>query len=191
LRTVFGGKNYHCVVEGDHILYNGQAVSPSGFVNAVGGMRRNAWRCTWILFPDSKDWKLADTLRARVRPPRARKPVGEVLQAPATQPAATREPIAVPPVMAPLPSQTAPIAASAPESPTIQHAIHAQGRRGNEKVEERRRHQRNGITLSPPGFICGTERRTNGDDRMARLLRHELLPLLYRMCAFNEAPAGT
>ncbi|MES2319887.1 MAG: hypothetical protein V4631_20600 [Pseudomonadota bacterium] len=70
LRTVFNGKNYHCLVEGDRILYNGKEVSPSGFVNAVGGIRRNAWRCTWILLPDAKDWKLADTLRARVRPPR-------------------------------------------------------------------------------------------------------------------------
>src|SRR4051812_2934055 len=34
LRTVFGGKNYHCLVENDQILYNGKAVSPSGFVNA-------------------------------------------------------------------------------------------------------------------------------------------------------------
>ncbi len=85
LRTVFGGKNYHCQVEGDRILYNGQAVSPSGFVNAVGGIRRNAWRCTWILFPDSKDWQLADTLRACVRPVRARKPAID-----SAQPAAHR-----------------------------------------------------------------------------------------------------
>jgi hypothetical protein len=68
LRTVFGAKNYHCLVEGDAILYNEQSVSPSGFVNAVGGIRRNAWQCTWILFPKSKDWQLADTLRTRKRP---------------------------------------------------------------------------------------------------------------------------
>ena len=63
LRTVFGGKNHHCIVEGDTILYDGKPISPSGFVNAVGGLRRNAWNCTWILFPESKDWKLARTLR--------------------------------------------------------------------------------------------------------------------------------
>ena len=74
LRTVFDGKNYHAMVEGDHILYQDKAVSPSGFVNAVGGMRRNAWRCTWIRFPDSDEWKLADTLRTRERPCPARKP---------------------------------------------------------------------------------------------------------------------
>jgi hypothetical protein len=37
LRTVFNGRNFHCMVEGDHIYYAGAQVSPSGFVNAVGG----------------------------------------------------------------------------------------------------------------------------------------------------------
>ena len=161
LRTVFGGKNHHCLVEGDQILHNGKAVSPSGFVNAVGGMRRNAWRCTWILFPDSKDWKLADTLRTRERPRRASKPARDVQQAPAA---------------GPLPAQRENIAASASEAPALQHAIHDQGRN---------RRQRTGITLSPPGCMSGTDRRINGDDRMAALLRQELLPLLYRLCAFD------
>ena len=70
LRTVFGGKNHHCLVEDDRIVYNGQAVSPSGFVNAVGGIRRNAWRSTWVLLPDTEQWKLADTLRSRAPQPR-------------------------------------------------------------------------------------------------------------------------
>jgi hypothetical protein len=73
LRTVFGGKNHHCMVETDSILYNGQAVSPSGVVNAVGGIRRNAWRCIWVLLPDNKEWKLADAMRTRSRPRRQRK----------------------------------------------------------------------------------------------------------------------
>ncbi len=72
LRTVFGRKNYHCVVEGEQIVYDKRVVSPSGFVNAVGGMRRNAWKCTWILFPDSKEWKLADSLRTAGRARHAR-----------------------------------------------------------------------------------------------------------------------
>ena len=66
LRTVFGGKNYHCLIEDDKVLYNGQSLSPSKFVNAVGGIRRNAWQCIWLLFPDTKEWKLAQTLRTRV-----------------------------------------------------------------------------------------------------------------------------
>lgn len=63
LRTVFAGKNHHCMVEGDTIVYDGKPVSPSGFVNAVGGIRRNAWKCTYVLFPHTKNWALADTLR--------------------------------------------------------------------------------------------------------------------------------
>ena len=177
LRTVFGGKNHHCLVEGDQILHNGKAVSPSGFVNAVGGMRRNAWRCTWILFPDSKDWKLADTLRTRARPRRARKPAGDVQQAPAVQPSA-------PPVASPLTAQREGIAASASEAPALQHPIHDQVPRTNASGESRNRRQRTGITLSPPGFMCRTDRRINeAGDRLVALLRQELLPLLYRMCA--------
>jgi hypothetical protein len=67
LRTVFNGKNHHCMVEDDHILHEGRAVSPSGFVNAVGGIRRNAWKSLWILLPDDTSWQLADSLR----PPRS------------------------------------------------------------------------------------------------------------------------
>jgi hypothetical protein len=65
LRTVFNGKNFHCLVENGEIRYNGEAMSPSGFANAVGGVRRNAWKVIWLLFPDSGTWKLAGTLRAR------------------------------------------------------------------------------------------------------------------------------
>ena len=89
LRTVFGGKNYHCAVEADRIEYKGQAVSPSGFVNAVGGIRRNAWRSTWILLPNTSQWQLADSLRTRTRPSRPRKPAGGVERAPAAPPRAS------------------------------------------------------------------------------------------------------
>src|SRR4051812_48331046 len=58
LRTVFNGKNHHCLVEHDHIRYNGRATSPSGFVNSVGGVNRNAWQVIWILFPNAPTWKL-------------------------------------------------------------------------------------------------------------------------------------
>jgi hypothetical protein len=59
LRTVFNGKNHHCLVEGDCIVYDGKPVTPSGFVNALGGIRRNAWKSTGILFPNTSDWKRA------------------------------------------------------------------------------------------------------------------------------------
>ena len=88
LRTIFGGKNHHCLVEGDQILYQGAAVSPSGFVNAVGGIRRNAWRCTWILFPNTLEWKLADTMRPDASERHAHKPIRQSRP----RPAPVREP---------------------------------------------------------------------------------------------------
>jgi hypothetical protein len=72
LRTVFNGKNHHCKVEDDKIHHEGRAVSPSGFVNAIGGIRRNAWKSLWVLLPDEKTWKLADSLRPPKRKERAR-----------------------------------------------------------------------------------------------------------------------
>jgi hypothetical protein len=52
-------------VEDDLIRYHGAEISPSGFVNAVGGTRRNARKTLWILFPDTSTWKLAGTLRTK------------------------------------------------------------------------------------------------------------------------------
>jgi hypothetical protein len=74
LRTVFRGVNHHCIVEGDRLRYKGEDVSPSGFSNAVGGLRRSAWRCTWVLFPGATVWQSAASLRtpARRRAPGAR-----------------------------------------------------------------------------------------------------------------------
>jgi hypothetical protein len=72
LRTIFNGKNFHCLVEGDHIRYNGEITSPSGFANAVGGVRRNAWKVIWILFPSTSTWKLAGALRAKKKTNKSR-----------------------------------------------------------------------------------------------------------------------
>ena len=63
LRTVFNGKNFHCLVEDDQLRYKGLATSPSRFVNTVGGIRRNAWKVTWVLFPGTAAWNLAAALR--------------------------------------------------------------------------------------------------------------------------------
>jgi hypothetical protein len=183
LRTVFGGKNYHCIVESDQILYNGKPVSPSGFVNAVGGIRRNAWRSIWILFPDTKDWKLADTLRTPTRPRRARKPAGEMLQAAVTAPCTARAPAAVPPVAAPSPQHIKRITAKASEAPNLQQAIDEKTPRTEPTGERRSWQQRRDISGSPPGVVHGMARRLDGDDRISSMLRQELLPLLYRMCA--------
>jgi len=68
LRTAFKGKQHHCLVEGDRIMYQGQAYSPSAFVAAVGGIRRNAWKSIWLLLPDARHWQLADAMRVRPGP---------------------------------------------------------------------------------------------------------------------------
>lgn len=68
LRTVFDGKNYHAHVEGDRVLYEGAATTPSRFANAVGGVRRNAWKVIWVLLPNTSTWKLADEFRPRRSP---------------------------------------------------------------------------------------------------------------------------
>lgn len=65
LRTVFKGRNFHSLVDGDKLLFNGIATSPSGFVNSVGGVRRNAWKVIWILLPNTTTWRAAGTLRTR------------------------------------------------------------------------------------------------------------------------------
>jgi hypothetical protein len=133
LRTVFGGKNHHCRVEGDRVLYNGLAVSPSGFVNAVGGVRRNAWRCTWILLPDSKEWKLANKLRIRISPRREHK------QTTVSQQATVRTL-----------SQAAPFAPSVPEHPSDLSA------------DRPRRQRRTDTSLSPQRRMSVADRRTGG-----------------------------
>lgn len=63
LRTIFNGKNYHCRVDDDELLYEGKATSPSRFANMVGGLRRNAWKVIWVLLPETRTWQLADDLR--------------------------------------------------------------------------------------------------------------------------------
>lgn len=67
LRTVFNGTNFHCYVRDDSITYEGKQVSPSGFANAAGGMRRNAWKVVWVLFPNTSTWTLAGELRGKRR----------------------------------------------------------------------------------------------------------------------------
>ncbi|MES3023208.1 MAG: hypothetical protein V4857_16710 [Pseudomonadota bacterium] len=89
LRTMFNGENHHCLVEDDKIFYGGRAVSPSGFVNAVGGIRRNAWKCLWIRLPNTGEWRLADTLRQRERPRQARAAPEAVKAAPLPIPPTT------------------------------------------------------------------------------------------------------
>lgn len=194
LRTVFCGKNYHCLVADDGISYNGQAVSPSGFVNVVGGIRRNAWRCTWILFPQASQWQLADTLRTRAspaRPPRVRAQARAVQPPPAPPDHAARTPeaaaLAVGPLAAPVDSATT----GASEGPCVQPASHHQAGPTDSTGQESGGRQRLGMAVSPSLRPRGAERRAVRSDSLWPLLREQLLPLLHRMCAMDGERRGT
>lgn len=185
LRTVFEGKNHHCLVEGDRILYDGKEVSPSGFVNAVGGIRRNAWRCTWILLPGEKEWKLADTLRTRERPRRDRKTANRNQQILAGQPEVVRTPVNIPPVADPNPARTDAIAASEPDEPSMRRASLDTVQRSSLSGDGLCRQGRAATTLALPRCRRGTDRPAGGADWMSALLRDELLPLLHRLGAID------
>lgn len=87
LRTTYRGAHHYCRVEGGRIIHKEAECSPSGFVNAVGGIRRNAWKSLWLLLPDCKHWQLADTLRVHRRAPsRKTRQAAAAPQGPATPP---------------------------------------------------------------------------------------------------------
>lgn len=191
LRTVFGGENHHCVVEADRIQYNGRAVSPSGFVNAVGGIRRNAWRSTWILLPNTSQWQLADSLRVRVRPPRLHKPVRGVAPVPVA-PSLPSLP-STPSTPAGMPANDAPVDIPAPAPgetaggsavPCPQSANHATARPAGSDGAGRSRQQHLGARMSPARCRRGPDRRA-GNDAIPPALRDELLSLLSRMHAID------
>ncbi len=170
LRTVFAGKNYHCVVEGGRIVFQGKDVSPSGFVNAVGGMRRNAWLCAYVLFPDTKQWQLADTLRPR-RPRRPREQERPSPPAPATSAAAARAPATALPESRPAPATPIAVAANPGEATFQYQAMNRPTLQSTAPGEAGDRQPRTEIPLSPPRCVRGADRRSKGDDRMAALLR--------------------
>jgi hypothetical protein len=186
LRTVFDGKNHHCLVEGDQILFNGEPVSPSGFVNAVGGIRRNAWRCTWVLLPETKEWKLADSLRTRERPRRERKQAGASLEGATGQPRNARAPAYVPPAGHPGRMQADPVASGTSEEPHSPPSGLGKVRQSDKTREGCAGPGPAGVPACSPRCRRRTERRVGRADQMSPLLSEELLPLLRRMCAMNE-----
>ncbi len=187
LRTVFGGKNHHCLVERDHILYNGKSVSPSGFVNAVGGVRRNAWRCTWILLPDAKHWQLADTLRSPATSRRTRQPK----TAPAIEPTVDRSPVAALPEASALPAPT-------PRSTEDAAAVHdrpdatpGQVARNGAIVDRRKlQHAVGAVNLAQP-CICARGQYSDADCGTRASLREALVQLIEHIGAATPplAPA--
>ncbi|TFW28840.1 hypothetical protein [Duganella callida] len=61
LRATIKGIARYATVEGNRILCNGQALSPSQFANA-DRVVRNAWRVIWLRLP-GEDWERAANLR--------------------------------------------------------------------------------------------------------------------------------
>jgi hypothetical protein len=168
LRTIFGGTNHHCVVKGDAILYEGKPVSPSVFVNAVGGIRRNAWRCVWILFPDATYWALADSLRGTKTPRRARQP--RPAPPPSAPPAAPSS-SAVPPRGPSRAAQRAGATSAAMPAPDANAAAQRRPDALDRRIDRRSAGPRQGAApASAP----------SADDALLALLRQQLLPLLCR-----------
>ena len=190
LRTVFGGKNYHCLVENDAIVYQGQIVSPSGFVNAVGGIRRNAWRCTWVLLPSNSEWTLADALRTRTRRPRVRAPARPASHAEPMPAQPTAKPDSVAPGTDSSCAPGEPGPNSRPEASSAQQAGNRWAGSRATKRDEPDGTPRHG-DLSPPSHgTRGMDRRINRDELLWPSLRAELLPLLQQLCTIQDERCG-
>ena len=194
LRTVFGGKNFHCIVEADAIVYDGKPVSPSGFVNAVGGIGRNAWRCTWVLLPQTDQWKLADTLRTRLRPPRRPAPARPAQHDRPMRESAAPAPAAVT-APDPFPEQKETTLTSATSQRGSQQAADHQSPRLESKQDGLSGRQRGAASLSPSQCARRGERRAMGDEQTRSLVWAELLPallpLLNRICATDAGRGST
>jgi hypothetical protein len=63
IRMRYKQQYHYAKVDGDQILHEGKAVSPSLLANTITGSSRNAWRDLWLKRPDEKEWKLADQCR--------------------------------------------------------------------------------------------------------------------------------
>ena len=64
LRASFGRLSWFAVVEGEEIMHDGHAISPSRFANLQGSGNRNAWKAVWLRLPGSDEWLLANVVRA-------------------------------------------------------------------------------------------------------------------------------
>jgi hypothetical protein len=63
VRIRYEGEFYYAKVDGDHLIYNGERVSPNQFTTKVTGTSRDAWRDLWIKRLTDADYRVADDLR--------------------------------------------------------------------------------------------------------------------------------
>jgi hypothetical protein len=66
VRMKYQGRFHYAKVEGDDLVFDGKAISPSEFANRITGTSRNAWRDLWIKRPNDADYYLAETLRSEL-----------------------------------------------------------------------------------------------------------------------------
>ncbi len=64
VRMQYKSQWHYARVEGDKLVFEGQAVTPGRLANTVSGTSRNAWRDLWIKRPADAEWLLADDCRA-------------------------------------------------------------------------------------------------------------------------------
>ena len=114
LRMAYRGDHEYAIVEGDHIMYKGRAISPNQFASGYADSVRNAWQDISIRMPGEKNWKIADVRRrelARATATSAAALTAAPLPAtPAAAPAAEPNPAMPPPPrnIVPGPSWTEP-----------------------------------------------------------------------------------
>ena len=58
---------HYAKVEGDRLVYDGEAITPGRLANTVAGSSRNAWRDLWIKRPGDTEWLLADDCRGEAQ----------------------------------------------------------------------------------------------------------------------------
>ena len=63
LRMAYRNDHEYAIVEGDHIMYQGRAVSPNQFASGYADSVRNAWHDISIRMPGEKHWKIASVRR--------------------------------------------------------------------------------------------------------------------------------
>ena len=64
VRMQYKGEWSYARVEGDKLIYEGEAVTPGRLANTIAGSSRNAWRDLWIKRPADSEWLSADDCRA-------------------------------------------------------------------------------------------------------------------------------
>lgn len=98
LRTWSYGEHRYARIEGDHLVYEGQTMSPNQFARSFARTTRNAWTDLSVRRPGDKTFQLASHLRRQLARETALQPPAQAL--PPAAPAAAA-PEAPPPVSPP------------------------------------------------------------------------------------------